>query len=330
MPTRLSPLVFAIVGAFFVAGSDIPARAQNQSITMFAAASLKTALDDIAAQWRTETGTTARISYAASGPLAKQIEAGAPADIFVSADVAWMDYAAERKLIRPETRRNLLGNALVLVAPADSTAQPIEIDAQTNFTALLGRDGRLAMGEPKSVPAGAYAQKALTTLNLWDKVKDRIAQTQSVRAALIFVARGEAPLGIVYRSDAHAEPKVKVLGRFPASSHPPIVYPIAMIAASMNPDAKAFYDYLASPAASAIFKRESFDVLPGDARKAALWTAPIRPALTRGPPSPARGEGPLAASLSRYWLNSFAAKRPRVPSSLVEEGVVAQQGRMRG
>jgi molybdate transport system substrate-binding protein len=272
MPTRLSPLVFAIVGAFFVAGSDIPARAQNQSITIFAAASLKTALDDIAAQWRTETGTTARISYAASGPLAKQIEAGAPADIFVSADVVWMDYAAERKLIRPETRRNLLGNALVLVAPADSTAQPIEIDAQTNFTALLGRDGRLAMGEPKSVPAGAYAQKALTTLNLWDKVKDRIAQTQSVRAALIFVARGEAPLGIVYRSDAHAEPKVKVLGRFPDSSHPPIVYPIAMIAASMNPDAKAFYDYLASPAASAIFKRESFDVLPGDARKAALWT----------------------------------------------------------
>jgi molybdate transport system substrate-binding protein len=218
-------------------------------------------------QWRKQTGRTARISYAASGPLARQIEAGAPADIFISADVAWMDYAAERKLIKPETRRNLLGNALVLIAPADSKAAAVELSAQTDLAALLGPDGRLAMGQPKSVPAGAYAEQALTSLGLWDKVKDRIAQTESVRATLLFVARGEAPLGIVYRSDAHAEPKVKVLGTFPESSHAPIVYPIAMIAASMNPDAKAFYDYLATPAASAIFRRESFDVLPSDARK---------------------------------------------------------------
>jgi molybdate transport system substrate-binding protein len=125
------------------------------------------------------------------------------------------------------------------------------------------------MGQPKSVPAGAYAEQALTSLGLWDGVKDRIAQTESVRAALIFVARGEAPLGIAYRSDAHAEAKVKVLGTFPETSHAPIVYPIAIIAASANPDAKVFYDYLATPAASAIFKRESFDVLPSDARKAA-------------------------------------------------------------
>jgi molybdate transport system substrate-binding protein len=185
-----------------------------------------------------------------------------------------MDYAAERKLIKAETRRNLLGNALVLVAPADSKAQPIEINGQTDLTALIGADGRLVMGEPRSVPAGAYAQTALTSLGLWDKVNDRVAQTESVRATLLFVARGEAPLGIVYRSDAHAESKVKVLGTFPDSSHPPIVYPIAIIAASSNPDARAFYDYLAMPAASAIFERESFDVLPNDARKAA-WLREI-------------------------------------------------------
>jgi molybdate transport system substrate-binding protein len=266
---RLTTLLFAALGACLALATPIPARAEAQSVTVFAAASLKTALDEIAAQWRKDTGKTARISYAASGPLAKQIEAGAPADIFISADVAWMDYAAERKLIKPETRRNLLGNALVLVAPGDSKAQPLEINAGTDLLSLLGKDGRLAMGQPKSVPAGAYAEQALTSLGLWDKVKDRIAQTESVRATLLFVARGEAPLGIVYRSDAHAEPKVKVLGTFPESGHAPIVYPIALVAASANPDAKPFYDYLATPAASAIFERESFDVLPSDARKAA-------------------------------------------------------------
>jgi molybdate transport system substrate-binding protein len=266
---RMNNAVIAF-GALLALAAPVSAPAQTPSVTVFAAASLKTAVDDIAAQWHKETGKTARISYAASGALAKQIEAGAPADIFLSADVPWMDYAAERKLIKPETRRNLLGNALVLVAPADSKTAPMQIDAQTDLLALLGKDGRLAMGQPKSVPAGAYAEQALTSLGLWDRVKVRIAQTQSVRATLIFVARGEAPLGIVYRSDAHAERKVKVLGTFPESSHAPIVYPIALIAASTNPDAKAFYDYLASPAASAIFKRESFDVLPSDARKAAM------------------------------------------------------------
>jgi molybdate transport system substrate-binding protein len=265
-------LLFAALGACLALAAPIPARAEAQSVTVFAAASLKTALDDIAAQWRKETGKTARISYAASGPLARQIEAGAPADIFISADVAWMDYAAQRKLIKRETRRNLLGNALVLVAPSDSAAQPMQIDAQTDILGLLGGDGRLAMGQPKSVPAGAYAEQALTSLGLWGKVKDRIAQTESVRATLIVVARGEAPLGIVYRTDAHAEARVKVLGTFPESSHAPIVYPIAIIAASTNPDGKAFYDYLATAAASALFKRESFDVLPSDVRKAANVT----------------------------------------------------------
>ena len=269
--SALAALVFSIAFA-----AQLPVYAQVQSVTVFAAASLKTALDDVAAQWHKETGKTVRISYAASGALAKQIEAGAPADMFISADVPWMDYLAEHNLIKPETRRNLLGNALVLVAPSESKAQPMQIDARTDLLGLLGKDGRLAMGQPKSVPAGAYAEQALTALGLWSKVKDRIAQTESVRAALVFVARGEAPLGIVYRSDAHAEPKVKVLGTFPQSSHPPIVYPIAMVAASVNPDAKAFYDYLASPAASAIFKREAFDVLPGDARKATLMDLPPR------------------------------------------------------
>jgi molybdate transport system substrate-binding protein len=269
--SALAALVFSIAFA-----AQLPVYAQVQSVTVFAAASLKTALDDVAAQWHKETGKTVRIS----------------ADIFISADVPWMDYLAEHNLIKPETRRNLLGNALVLVAPSESKAQPMQIDARTDLLGLLGKDGRLAMGQPKSVPAGAYAEQALTALGLWSKVKDRIAQTESVRAALVFVARGEAPLGIVYRSDARAEPKVKVLGTFPESSHPPIVYPIAMVAASVNPDAKAFYDYLASAAASAIFKREAFDVLRGDARKAGFIGLPlIRPALARGPPSPARGEG---------------------------------------
>ncbi|MBV8849561.1 MAG: molybdate ABC transporter substrate-binding protein [Methylobacteriaceae bacterium] len=259
----------AFAGFLASAIAIAPAQAQTQNVTIFAAASLKTALDDIAAQWQKDTGKSAKISYVASGPLAKQIEAGAPADIFISADVPWMDYVAERKLIKAETRRNLLGNALVLVAPADSKTQATPLNAQTDLNALLGSDGRLAIGEPKSVPAGNYAEKALTSLGLWDKVKDRLAQAESVRATLLFVARGEAPAGIVYRSDARAEPKVKVVATFPDSSHPPILYPIAMIAASTNPDAKAFYDYLATPAASAIFKRESFDVLPSDARKAA-------------------------------------------------------------
>jgi molybdate transport system substrate-binding protein len=266
---RLNKPLLAVLCACIANVVQTPARAQYQSVTTFAAASLKTALDDIAGEWQTETGKKARISYAASGPLAKQLDAGAPADIFISADVAWMDYAAERRLIKPETRRDLLGNALVLVAPADSKAQPIEINAQTDILGLLGADGRLAMGQPRSVPAGAYAEQALISLGLWDKVKDHIAQTESVRATLIFVARGEAPLGIVYRSDAHAEPKVKVLGTFPESSHAPIVYPIAMVAASANPDAKAFYDYLVTPAATVIFRRESFDVLPSEMRKAA-------------------------------------------------------------
>jgi molybdate transport system substrate-binding protein len=256
-------------GALLALAAPVSAAAQTPSVMVFAAASLKTALDDIAAQWHKETGKAVRISYAASGALAKQIEAGAPADIFLSADVRWMGYLAGRNLIKPETRRNLLGNALVLVAPSESKAQPIQIDARTDLLGLLGEDGRLAMGQPKSVPAGAYAEQALTSLGLWDRVKERIAHTESVRATLIFVARSEAPLGIVYRSDAHAEPKVKVLGTFPESSHTPIVYPIAMIADSTNPDARAFYDYLAASAASAIFKRESFDVLPSDAPRRA-------------------------------------------------------------
>jgi molybdate transport system substrate-binding protein len=268
----LRKAIFAALAAacaFFALAARGPAQAQSPGVTIFAAASLKTALDDIAAAWQKETGKSARISYAASGALARQIEAGAPADIFISADVPWMDYVADRKLIKPDTRRNLLGNALVLVVPADSKAEPLELNAQTDLLGLLGSDGRLALGEPKSVPAGAYAQKALASLGLWDKLKGRLAQTESVRATLVFVARGEAPAGIVYRSDAHAEPKVKVLGTFPESSHAPIVYPVAIIAASANPDAKAFLDFLAGPTASAIFKRESFDVLPSDARKAA-------------------------------------------------------------
>ncbi len=230
------------------------------SVVVFAAASLKTALDAIGARWTAATGSTVTFSYAASGALARQIENGAPADIFASADLKWMDYAAERKLIVPASRRHLLGNALVLVAPRDS-AIDLEIGPGFKLAEALG-DGRLATGDPRSVPVGAYAQAALTALGVWDAVAAKIAGAESVRAALAFVARGEAKLGIVYRSDAASEPKVRIVGTFPAASHAPIVYPFALTAGSNSATAAAFLAYLAGPEAKAVFTAEGFTVAP--------------------------------------------------------------------
>ncbi len=229
-------------------------------VTVFAAASLKNALDEAAKIYQAKTGDKVTISYAASSALAKQIESGAPADIFFSADLYWMDYLQEKKLIDVGSRHTLLGNTLVLVAPKDSI---VSLTIEKNFPLLqaLGADGRLAMGQVDSVPAGKYGKAALTYLGVWDAVAPRVAQAENVRAALVFVARGEAALGIVYGTDAKSEPTVRVLGTFPADSHPRIVYPVALLAsASAKPEARKFLDFLLSSAAAPAFEAQGFSI----------------------------------------------------------------------
>lgn len=236
------------------------ARAQTKELVIFAAASLKNALDEAAAAWVKETGKPApKISYAASNALAKQLEQGAPADLFLSADLDWMDYAASKNLIKPETRVSLLANRIVLVAPSDSTAQ-VALTPGVDLSAALG-SGRLAMGNVESVPAGKYGKAALEKLGGWDKVKDKIAQADNVRAALLLVSRGEAPLGIVYATDAAADAKVKVAAVFPEDSHPPIIYPVAVTKDSSNPDAQGFLSYLRGAGPKAAFEKQGFTVL---------------------------------------------------------------------
>jgi molybdate transport system substrate-binding protein len=234
-----------------------PARAQAADIVVFAAVSLKNALDAVAPTFEQATGKRVAISYGASSALARQIEAGAPADLFISADLDWMDYVAERKLIRPETRRNLVGNRLVVIAPADG---PRALDLKPGALAAALGQGRLAMGIVASVPAGRYGKAALEQMGLWAEVSGRLAEAENVRAALAFVARGEAPLGIVYETDSRAEPKVRVVARFPETSHPPIVYPVALTA-SARPEAARFLEALRVPAATAILAREGFTPL---------------------------------------------------------------------
>jgi molybdate transport system substrate-binding protein len=211
-------------------------------IVVFAAASMKNALDNADAAFTKETGKEVTVSYAASGPLAKQLENGAPADVFISADTNWMDYVAGKKLIKDDSRVDLLGNKLVLVAAKDK-AKPVEIKQGFDLASLLG-DGRLAMGQPESVPAGKYGKTALEKLGVWSSVEKKVAGAESVRAALALVSRGEAPYGIVYQTDVSADPGVAVVGTFPADSHSPIVYPIAITSGSKNPDVQAYFNFL--------------------------------------------------------------------------------------
>jgi molybdate transport system substrate-binding protein len=233
--------------------------AQDAKLIVFAAASLKDALDEVSAAYRRDKGQETATSYAASPTLAKQIEAAAPADIFISADLDWMDYLAKKNLIKPETRANLLGNRLVLIAPAGST---VKLDIGPNFAlaSALG-NGRLAIADPNGVPAGKYGKAALEALGVWSSVADKLAPAENVRATLLLVSRGEAPLGIVYQTDALADKGVKVLGAFPENTHPPIIYPIAAVAASTNPGDAGYIAYLKSPAAGAIFEKQGFTVL---------------------------------------------------------------------
>ena len=252
-------LVYACLAAAFLAQTSV-ALAAGQDVVVFAAASLKEALDAIGSDWQRTTGKHATISYAASSTLAKQIEAAAPADVFLSADIGWMDYLARKNLIAPSSRRNLLGNVLVLIAPSDSKAGPVDIKQGFPLTTMLG-GGKLAMADPASVPAGKYGKAALTELGVWNAVSGSVAAAENVRACLLLVARGEAPYGIVYKTDATIEPKVKIVATFPAAAVPPIIYPIAATASSKNPDALAFIAYLSGPEGRKQFARYGFTVL---------------------------------------------------------------------
>ena len=249
--------------ALGVMPAAVPASAETP-VVIFAAASLKNALDDAVAAWSKETGKSAKVSYAASSALAKQIEAGAPADLFFSADLDWMDYVAKKDGIRPETRVNLLRNALVLIASKDK-AEAIPLVSGLDLTKHLG-DGRLAVANVEAVPAGKYGKAALEKLGAWAGVKDRLAQAENVRAALLLVARGEAPLGIVYATDAVSDPSVRVAGTFPADSHPPVIYPLAQTKDSTNPDAAALLAYLRSAPARVFFERQGFNVIGAENR----------------------------------------------------------------
>ncbi len=234
-------------------------RAADQGmVTVFAAASLTDALQQLAADWRQQSDGEVRYSFAASSTLARQIEAGAPADIFISANPEWMDYLAGKNLIVPDSRVEPLGNELVLVAPADSALDKVQIDGTLDITALVRPGERIATGDPAHVPVGMYAQQAFTKLGLWEKVDPLLARADSVRAALALVERGESPLGVVYASDAVASSKVKVVGKFPADSHDPITYPFAMVIGHDTPAVRAFFARITSGGAAKVYERFGF------------------------------------------------------------------------
>jgi molybdate transport system substrate-binding protein len=248
------------VALFVLSAAVAPATAQDTKLTVFAAASLKNALDEVnKAYTAANGGKEVATSYAGSNALAKQIEEGAPADVFISADLAWMDYLEGKKLIKDGTRSSLLGNRIVLIAPKDSSSA-VKLAQGVDLTSAVG-DGKLAMANTDSVPAGKYGKAALEKLGAWDGVKDKVAQAENVRAALLLVSRGEAPFGIVYKTDAASDPGVKIVDTFPAETHPPIVYPAAVIAATKNADAEAYLKFLRTPEAAAAFEKQGFAVL---------------------------------------------------------------------
>jgi molybdate transport system substrate-binding protein len=232
-----------------------PALAQPAPLTVFAAASLRDVMDAQAAAFTRAGGAPVRFSYAASSAIARQIESGAPADLFISADGDWMDYVAQRGLIVAASRRDLVTNHLALIAPVDSKIR-LRVGKNMPLAAAL-QGGRLAMAGP-DVPAGRYGRAALTALGIWPSVQDRVVQADNVRNALLFVSRGEAPLGVVYDTDALVDPKVRIVGLFPDNSHPPIVYPAAIVKRSSNPAAARLLAFLQSRAAQDIFRKYGF------------------------------------------------------------------------
>ena len=254
---RLARYLIAL--SILLGSTCLPAFAQGKSLTVFAAASMKNALDDIGAAYAAKTGVKIVASYAASSALAKQIEQGAPADIFASADTDWMDYAIAKKTMSESTRVNLLGNSIVLVVPKDSRLDKVAIGPGFDLAKLAG-DGRIATGDVKAVPSGKYAKAALEKFGAWQAAEPKLAMAENVRAALALVARGEAPLGIVYSTDAKIEPGVRIVGTFPTDSHPAIIYPVAATATA-KPEAAGYLGFLRSSAAKAIFEKYGFAFL---------------------------------------------------------------------
>jgi molybdate transport system substrate-binding protein len=249
----------AVLALAWGAPQQASAQSQSGDLVVFAAASLKNALDGINAQWKKETGKSAKISYAASSALAKQIESGAPAQVFISADIPWMDYVEKKNLIKSGTRSNLLGNRIVLIAPKDKT-KAVDIKPGFDLAKVIG-DGRLAVANLDAVPAGRYAKASLEKLGVWASVSGKLAQAENVRAALLLVSRGEAPAGIVYQTDAASDKGVTIVGTFPESTHPPIIYPIALTANATSPDAAAFLAYIKSGNCKPLFEAQGFTVL---------------------------------------------------------------------
>lgn len=247
----------ALVALSCIATGSLPASAAD--VTVFAAASLKESLDEQVKAFASGTGDKIVVSYAASNALARQIEAGAPADIFISADLEWMDYLDQRRLLAPGSLE-LLRNSLVLIAPA-SSASVLKIRPNFPLAAALGEE-KLAMANPDSVPAGKYGRSALETLGVWSSVEKRVARAENVRAALALVSRGEAPFGIVYRTDALADKGVRIIDEFPPGSHPPIIYPAALLARSESGAARFLLDYLRAAPARAVWERHGFGLTP--------------------------------------------------------------------
>jgi molybdate transport system substrate-binding protein len=258
MPRRAVPVSIRKLIPALLLGFLLVAAPAGADTTVFAAASLREALDELAADYRRRASAKVTVSYAASSALAQQIVRGAPADLFVSADQDWMDYIENKGLLKKGTRVDLLFNRLVLVAPADSKAS-FTIGPKFPLAGLLG-DRRLAMADPEYVPAGKYGRAALEKLGVWQEVSARIARGENVRSALAFVARGEAPFGIVYRTDALAERGVLIVGEFAQDLHPPIIYPAAIVAGSRSPEAAELLAYLRSPAARRVWQRHGFGV----------------------------------------------------------------------
>lgn len=257
MSRRIFPVFAPTVVAACVAFSPLTALAGE--VTVFAAASMKNAMDEISKEWEAKTGNTAAVSLAGSSNLARQIQQGAPADIFISANTEWMDTLESEGLIVTDTRFDLLGNSIVLIAHGND-AKPVEIAPGFDLAGMLG-EKRLAMALVDAVPAGIYGKAALTSLGIWDDIEPKVAQADNVRAALAFVSTGEAPMGIVYATDAVADENVTVVGSFPDDTHPPIVYPAAAITSSKNPLSTEFLDFLRADVAKTAFERQGFTVL---------------------------------------------------------------------
>jgi molybdate transport system substrate-binding protein len=236
-----------------------PLAARAQELTVFAAASLTDAMKDVSAQWAQAGHSPLRLSFGSSSTLARQIEQAAPANLFASADLKWMDFLADKKLIVPETRTDLLSNDVVLVVPADKPRH-VTIGPGFDILGLLGPNGRIATGDPKHVPIGIYAEQSLRKLGLWESVEPRLARTEDVRAALLLVERGEAPAGFVYATDAAASKGVMIAGTFPANSHDPVTYPFAVVKSGDTPEARALMKYLSGPQAREIFAKRGFKV----------------------------------------------------------------------